>query len=119
MWFSRWRMRTELTGWIVGGVFALVACKDRAEPAYKACLDDEAKDVVMATEECGEAVATDPNSTSGKAAAAKLKTLAPAAEKAKADKARADAVATRAAAQARAERLPMLRAKASIVEDGE
>jgi multidrug efflux pump subunit AcrA (membrane-fusion protein) len=73
-----------------------VACKDKAEPAYAACIQaDTAGDVKTAWDSCNVAIAADPNSTSGKAAAAKLAAMKPAYDKWKAD---ADAKAASAAA---------------------
>ncbi len=108
--------------WIVVGVLMLgiIGCKDKAEPAYADCVQLEAKNDVIAVEgACNRAIAADPNSTSGKAAAAKVKELAPAVEKVRAEQAKAAEEARHAAAQARAARLPILRAKADIEEDGE
>lgn len=55
-----------------------VGCKDKAQPDYAACLQaDTAGDVKKAWDSCNAAVAADPNSTSGKAAAAKLTEMKP------------------------------------------
>ncbi|MBX3210749.1 MAG: hypothetical protein KF850_01815 [Labilithrix sp.] len=91
------------------GTFALR--EDKGEPDYKRCLAEEAKgDVVAASSACVAARAADPNSKSGRAAAAKLGEMAPAVDKAKKAKEEADAkaaeakrVADEAAAKARAE----------------
>ena len=75
-------------------VAAIVAggCKDKAEPDYKKCVEAEAKgDILAAESTCNGAVAADPNSTSGKAADAKLKEMKSAIGKAKAEKATRDA----------------------------
>jgi len=55
-----------------------VACKDKAEPDYAACVQAEAKgDIEKAWNYCNDAVGADPTSTSGKAATAKLAELKP------------------------------------------
>lgn len=72
----------------------LAACTDKAQPGYAACiLAETSGDLAGALKACGEAVAADPTSSSGKAATAKLTEL-----KAKADKMKAD---TDAKAQAK------------------
>lgn len=55
-----------------------VSCKDKAEPDYAKCVQaDTAGEVQAAWTACNAAVAADPNSTSGKAAATKLAELKP------------------------------------------
>ena len=92
----------------------IVACKDKAEPDYARCVQYEADDDPLAASNASKvAIVADPNSTSGKAAAQKLKDLTPAVEKAKAEKAKADEAAQQAAAQAEAARVRRLRARVS------
>jgi hypothetical protein len=58
--------------------FFLSACKDKAEPDYAKCVQaDTAGDIDGAWTACNAAVAADPNSTSAKAAVAKLAELKP------------------------------------------
>lgn len=60
---------------MVGAVFtaALLGCVDKAKGRYHLCLDAEAQENwATATTLCQEAVALDPKSESGRAAAAKL-----------------------------------------------
>lgn len=58
--------------------FFLSACKDKAEPDYAKCIQaDTAGDLQGAWDSCNAAVAADPNSTSGKAAGAKLAEMKP------------------------------------------
>ncbi len=53
------------------GLLAL-GCRDKAQPAYDACLEAETKnDYPLAVKNCEAAIAADPTSTAGKAAAAK------------------------------------------------
>lgn len=83
-------------------VLAMVTggCEDKADPEFGKCVAAEAKgDVLGAADACEAAVKTDPHSTSGKSAAQKLATLQPSIEKAKKDKADADA---KTAAEAKA-----------------
>lgn len=76
---------------VVAGV---AGCADAAQPKYGECVTAEAQgDVVTAAKACEGAVAVDPNSTSGKAAAEKLAAMQPALTKAKAEKAERDAKA--------------------------
>ena len=50
----------------------LVGCRDKAQTAYDACLEAEKKnDDALAVKSCEAAIAADPTSTAGKAAAAK------------------------------------------------
>ena len=59
---------------VIGVVaFGLPGCKDKAKEPYAKCVQlDVAGDVKGAWDACNAAVAADPNSTSGKAATAKL-----------------------------------------------
>jgi hypothetical protein len=84
--------------WTIGALL-IVACQDKAQPDYAACIQsDAAGDVGKAWDSCTAAVGADPNSTSGKAAAAKLIAMRPAHDKWKADQ------AAKAAAAAEAQR---------------
>ncbi|MBN2194564.1 MAG: hypothetical protein JW751_17230 [Polyangiaceae bacterium] len=80
-----------VTPWMaIALVFALplVGCRDKAQPSYDECLKLEAKwDPIAAQAACEAAVQADPNSTAGKAAAAKLAALREVAEKERAKKA--------------------------------
>lgn len=84
----------------------LVACEDKAQHAYERCVVDEAAGKLdQAALDCDTAVKIDPNSTSGKAAAAKLAAMQPALATAKEASAAAAAKAAdekkaKAAAQA-------------------
>jgi hypothetical protein len=61
--------RVFWTAMLVG--IAATGCKDRADPAYTKCLSEDAQgNFQHAWDACHEAVAADPESTSGKAAAA-------------------------------------------------
>jgi hypothetical protein len=101
----------------------LLGCADRAEPEYAKCVQsDIAGDVAAAWAACNTAIAADPTSDSGKAAATKLAALKPkyeAWQKAEAEKAQLAAVekkkkdeaaaAAQKEAQERALRLARLR----------
>lgn len=57
----------------------LVACEDKARYAYEECVKHEAAGKLDQAEiDCDQAAKLDPNSTSGKAAAAKLAAMQPA-----------------------------------------
>ena len=78
----------------LGVVMTLTGCTDKAQPEFGKCLAAEAKrDLFGAATACGAAVAADPNSNSGRAAAMKLSDLQPAIAKIKAEKAAAEAKA--------------------------
>ena len=80
-----------------------IACTDRAQPDYAKCLQaDTASDVKSAWDSCNAAIGDDPNSTSGKAAAAKLVEMKPKYDKLKADEDAKAAAAAAAQAQAQA-----------------
>jgi hypothetical protein len=54
-------------------LMSLVACQDKAKPDYDKCVEAETSgDMVLARDSCTAAIAADPNSTSGKAAAVTL-----------------------------------------------
>ena len=79
-----------------------VGCADKAKPKLAECVTAEARnDVLAAKEACTLAVALDPLSESGKAAAEKLKAMQPAIEKA--ERERADAERLAAEERSRAE----------------
>jgi len=84
-------------GWLpVAFLLLATACSDKAQPSYAACiLADTSGDMAGAVKACSEAAATDPNSTSGKAAISKLAEL-----KAKADKMKAETAAKAVPAEA-------------------
>jgi hypothetical protein len=64
--------------WLVVATFLLSACTDKAQPDYAKCVQaDSAGDLQGAWSACNAAVAADPNSTSGKAAATKLAEMRP------------------------------------------
>jgi hypothetical protein len=123
-------MRTRSTFLVVVAAILLVACKDKAEPDYAACVQaDTAGDVGKAWDSCTAAVGADPNSTSGKAAAAKLTAMKPAYDKWKADQnakaaaaaaaqAKADEERAKAEAQEHAKEVAALRAKIHRAYDG-
>lgn len=101
---------------VVLAMFA-VACEDKAKPAYAECVTAEAKgDFLAAEKACSKSVTSDPTSTSGKAAAEKLKAMQPAIETAKKQQAEADAKAAeerRAADAARQQAEAAARARAA------
>lgn len=69
-----------------------IGCEDKAQEPYGKCVTQEAGgNVIAAAYECEKAVQADPNSTSGKAAAAKLAAMQPALATAKEAKKVADA----------------------------
>jgi hypothetical protein len=92
----------------------LTACSDKAQPDYAKCVQaDTTGDLAGAVKACSDAIGADPNSTSGKAAAAKLAEIKPKYDAWKADqdakaaaaaeaKRAADAVQAKAQAEARA-----------------
>jgi hypothetical protein len=64
--------------WIVLLSTLFVGCKDKAKDPYAQCVRLDAEgNVKGAWESCGAAVTADPNSTSGKAATAKLTEMKP------------------------------------------
>jgi hypothetical protein len=68
--------RTASSLVIVGSFLMLAGCTDKAEPDYTRCLDLETKgETQNARDACNAAVTADPNSKSGKAAAAKVTEL--------------------------------------------
>lgn len=101
----------------------LAGCEDKARPKYGECVAAAAKgDVLTAGVACEAAVKLDPTSTSGKAATDKLTAMQPAILKAKEERAAAekkaaeerriaDEAAAKAAAEAQAKRVAMLKAK--------
>lgn len=109
----------------------LPGCEDRAQPEYAKCVAAEAKsDVLAAATACEAAVAADPNSTSGKAAASKLKEMQPAIAKAKAEndaadakaaaeRKKADEAAAKSAVAAQAARMALLKDRAKIERSGD
>jgi len=93
-------MRTRI---ILGAaLLIMVGCEDKAQPDYAKCVQaDTAADIEGAWTACNAAIADDPNSKSGKAAAAKLAEMKPKYDAWKADR---DAkAAAAAAAQAKAD----------------
>jgi hypothetical protein len=107
-----------------------VGCTDKAKDNYAKCVQaDTAGDVEGAWKACTDAVGDDPNSTSGKAAAAKLTAMKPAYDKWKADQdakaaaaaaaqAKADEERRQAEATAEKQRIAALRAKIHRAYDG-
>jgi len=107
-----------------------VACTDKAEPDYAKCVQaDTAGDVQAAWMACNDAISADPNSTSGKAATAKLTAMKPKYDAWKADQdakaaaaaeaqRRADAARAAAEAQARGQAAAAARAKVRPKYDG-
>ena len=94
---------------------SLVACQDKAQPDYAKCVQAEvAGDLMLAWMNCNTAVDADPNSASGKAAAAKLVGLKPKYEAWKADRDAKEAAA--AAARAKAEATARAQAAAAARE---
>lgn len=58
---------------VVGTLTFLAACEDRAAPSLEVCMKAESSgDMAHALEMCRQAATLDPNSTAGKAAAAKI-----------------------------------------------
>ena len=114
--------RNGAIGFVIFGVIALVGCEDKAKPSYAKCVTaDSQGNFQHAWDACNEAIAADPTSTSGKAAAAKLAESKYVAWKkseddrstaASAAKAQSDAVVAQAA-------LERLKAKATFTENGE
>lgn len=106
-------------GWIVLTTFMALGCTDKAQPQYAECLKEEAKgDPQVAAIFCRLAIEVDPTSSSGKAAAAKLKEMQPAieaAEKAEAkaaeERRKAEEAAKKAAEEARLARVQQIRGK--------
>ncbi len=87
---ARWSSRPRLVrvAAVLLGAALLAGCTDKAKASYEECLKLEAKwDPIGAQAACEAAVKADPNSKSGKAAAAKLLALQEEAEKARAKKA--------------------------------
>ena len=73
----------------IAALTILLGCKDNSAEAYKKCVEADAKgDGPGAQTACSDAIAADPNSTNGKAAAVKLKEIV---SKAKAEKEAAEA----------------------------
>ncbi len=64
-------------GWLaLCGLLVVAGCGDKAEADFAHCVAADAKaDFSTAAKACEAAIAADPNSTSGKAAAAKLKDI--------------------------------------------
>lgn len=116
--------------WIVLLSTLFVGCKDKAKDPYAQCVRLDAEgNVKGAWESCGAAVSADPNSTSGKAATAKLAELKPKydawkqadeAKQAKEAEARrkANEEAATAAREAEARRVATLRQKVTRKYDG-
>jgi hypothetical protein len=98
--------RSHLIAIVAATACVLIACTDKAKPDYDRCvkeLEDQPDHIEQAADMCAAAVAADPGTTSGKAAAARLKDLQ--VEVAQRAKAKADAKVkadAEAAAQAQA-----------------
>jgi hypothetical protein len=109
------RIRSWLAFALLGAV-VIAGCSDRAEPALSKCIQLQlADDLRGAWGACNDAIKADPNSVSGKSAAAKLSEMKPKydALMAKAEERRKKKAAAEAKAEADAKerRLAMLRAK--------
>jgi hypothetical protein len=105
-------MARRSTSFLLPLSWLLLACQDKAQPDYAACVQaDTAGEVGKAWDSCTAAVGADPNSTSGKAAAAKLMAMKPAYDQWKADQG-----AKAAAAAAAQEQADEARAKAEAEE---
>ncbi len=110
-------MRTAVLG-VIFVSFLNAGCADKAEPDYARCVKAEAAgDLDVAWKACGAAVDADANSTSGKAATAKLANIKPKYEAWQADQeakaAAASSARRKADAEARAEAARALRQKVS------
>jgi hypothetical protein len=93
-------------------VAVLLGCADRAEPEYAKCVQLEiAGDVAAAWVACNAAIAADPTSDSGKAAATKLTALKPQYEELQKREAEQRAKAEAEAREAEQRALQALRAK--------
>jgi len=100
---------------VLGIAALIVACEDKAKPAFERCTEAEAKkDWQDAVEACEFAVKRDPASASGKAAAQKLVDMRPSIEAAKVEKAKADAIARVEQQKAQAKQLGAALANATI-----
>lgn len=84
---------------IVVALASVTGCKDKADPWYRTCLNREAENVKLAADACEKAVAADPQSKSGIAAAQKLKEMKPAIEEAERQEAKEKAESTVEAAK--------------------
>ena len=74
----------------LGVVMLITACTDKAKPDYDNCVQQDVRgDIQVAWAACNAAVAADPGSASGKAAAARLIVMKPVFDQLKADQATA------------------------------
>lgn len=114
--------RNGAIGFVVFGAIAIAGCEDKAQPDYAKCVvADSQGNFQHAWDACNEAIAVDPNSTSGKAAAAKLAEPKYVAWKKSEDDRSANASAAKAQSDALAAQanLSQLKAKATFAENGE